>query len=151
MKTLRTFALALAVILLLPSCYKKQELDYSRWYTIQEEEDPTETVQGLMIMSSNVRFYSARYKTEDPDVGERDWENRKVGYFKMINTMRPQVVGLQEAEMNQVDDIVANCSGYAYIGVGRKDGKRAGESTSIIYVTVGKAADAKPEFTQVVR
>ena len=56
MKTLRTFALALAVILLLPSCYKKQELDYSRWYTIQEEEDPTETVQGLMIMSSNVRF-----------------------------------------------------------------------------------------------
>jgi flavodoxin len=27
----------------------------------------------------------------------------------------------------------------------------AGESTSIIYVTVGKEADAKPEFTQVVR
>jgi hypothetical protein len=26
-----------------------------------------------------------------------------------------------------------------------------GEITSIIYVTVGKGADAKPEFTQVVR
>ena len=25
------------------------------------------------------------------------------------------------------------------------------ESTSIIYVTVGKTADAKPEFTEVVR
>lgn len=135
MKTLRTLALALSVILLLPSCYKKQELDYSRWYTVQEEEDPTETLQGLMIMSSNVRFYSARYKTEDPDVGERDWENRKVGYFKMINTMRPQVVGLQEAEMNQVSDIINNCSGYAYIGVGRTDGDKKGESTSILYRT----------------
>ena len=49
MKTLKNLALALFIILLLPSCYKKQELDYSRWYTVQEEEDPTETVQGLMI------------------------------------------------------------------------------------------------------
>lgn len=135
MKTLKNLALALFIILLLPSCYKTQELDYSRWYTVQEEEDPTETVQGLMIMSSNVRFYSARSKADDPDIGPRDWENRKVGYFDMINTIRPQVVGLQEAEMNQVDDIIANCSGYAYIGVGRTDGDKKGESTSILYRT----------------
>lgn len=33
----------------------------------------------------------------------------------------------------------------------KSSGMSGGESTSIIYVTVGKAADAKPEFTEVVR
>jgi hypothetical protein len=38
---------------------------------------------------------------------------------------------------------------YKFTVTGRgMDGK---ESSSIIYVTVGKGADAKPEFTQVVR
>ena len=38
---------------------------------------------------------------------------------------------------------------YKYTVKGR--GMNGEESTSVIYVTVGKAADAKPEFTQVVR
>ena len=38
---------------------------------------------------------------------------------------------------------------YKYTVKGR--GMNGQESTSVIYVTVGKAADAKPEFTQVVR
>ena len=88
-----------------------------------------------MIMSSNVRYYSARSKQNDPDVGERDWEVRKVGYFQMVNTMEPPVLGLQEAEFIQVDDIIANCKGYSYVGVGRVDGARNGESTSILYKT----------------
>ena len=115
----------LFLLLLLPSCYKQQQLDYSKWYTVEvDDEDPlpSEEVKGLMIMSSNVRYYSARNKADDPDVGDRDWEVRKKGYFKMVNTMKPMVIGLQEAEMNQVSDIVANCKGYAYVGVGRNDG-----------------------------
>ena len=38
---------------------------------------------------------------------------------------------------------------YKFTVKGR--GMNGEESTSIIYVTVGKAADAKPEFTEVVR
>ena len=86
-------------------------------------------------MSSNVRYYSARDKADDPDTGDRDWEVRKKGYFQMVNTMQPVVIGLQEAEMNQVTDIIANCNGYSYIGVGRNDGDKKGESSSILYKT----------------
>ena len=121
--------------LLLSSCYQKQKLDFSNWYTVEEGGDTPdpETIEGLFIMSSNVRYYSARSKKDDPDVGDRDWEVRKTGYFEMVNTMKPTVLGLQEAEMNQVSDIIANCKGYAYKGVGRKDGRQNGESTSILY------------------
>ena len=122
------------LLMMLPACYQQQQLDYSNWYTREEEEDlPSEDVQGLMIMSSNVRFYSARNKASDPDTGERDWEVRKTGYFQMVNTMQPVVLGLQEAEMNQVGDIITNCKGYSYVGVGRTDGAQKGESTSILY------------------
>lgn len=129
--------LLLAMLLMLPSCYQQQQLDYSNWYTREEDEEdlPTEEVKGLMIMSSNVRYYSARNKADDPDTGDRDWEVRKTGYFLMVNTMQPAVLGLQEAEMNQVGDIISNCSGYSYVGVGRKDGAQDGESTSILYKT----------------
>ncbi len=131
----KPFALLLSALLLFSSCYQKQTLDYSRWYTVEEQgetPDP-ETIEGLFIMSSNVRFYSARNKADDPDTGDRDWEVRKKGYFEMVNTMQPQVIGLQEAEMNQVSDIVTNCKGYSYKGVGRKNGAQDGESTAIIY------------------
>ena len=127
----------LSLLLAAPSCYRHEQLDYSKWYTREEGGDTPdpETLEGLMVMSSNVRYYSARSKQSDPDVGERDWEVRKVGYFEMVNTMQPPVLGLQEAEMNQVDDIIANCKGYSFIGVGRNDGIRSGESTSILYKT----------------
>lgn len=137
MKTLKHTALLISLLLLLPACYQNQQLDYSKWYTVEAEDDPvpTEDIKGLMIMSSNVRYYSARYKTDNPDTGDRDWEVRKKGYFQMVNTMQPMVMGLQEAEMNQVTDIISNCNGYAYIGVGRNDGATSGESTSIVYKT----------------
>ncbi len=135
---MKKYIFILLTLFLLPSCYQQQQLDYSKWYTVEVDDDdplPTEDVKGLMIMSSNVRYYSARAKADDPDVGDRDWEVRKKGYFQMVNTMQPMVIGVQEAEMNQVADIVANCKGYSYIGVGRNDGSQQGESTSILYKT----------------
>lgn len=104
----------------------------------------------MMVMSSNVRFASASKKDENPDTGDRAWVNRRGAYYSMLNAMRPCVVGLQEAEKEQVVDIKNNCSGYAHIGWGRESGKDItsdfstlgqlfgkdhGESTTILYRT----------------
>lgn len=104
----------------------------------------------IMLMSSNVRFASARDKNDNPDTGDRDWTNRKSAYYKMLNTLQPDIVGLQEAEQEQVVDILNNCSGYSYVGYGRESGKDItssfssfeqflgkdhGESTTILYKT----------------
>ena len=132
MKLFRLFAF-FALSLIAVSCYKKDRLDYSEWYPPTDASDLVDETDGLMVMSSNVRFYSARNKASDPDKGDRDWEVRKVGYFKMINTMQPDVFGVQEAEYIQLQHIKANCSGYSYVGVGRTDGVTKGESTAIFY------------------
>ena len=134
MKQFRLFAF-FALSLIAVSCYKKDRLDYSEWYPPTDVSDLVDETDGLMVMSSNVRFYSARNKASDPDTGNRDWEVRKVGYFKMINTMQPDVFGVQEAEYIQLQHIKDNCPGYSYVGVGRNDGDTKGESTAIFYKT----------------
>jgi endonuclease/exonuclease/phosphatase family metal-dependent hydrolase len=119
----------------------------SNAYTPEAETIP----EGLFVMSSNVRFASARDKTSNPDTGERDWTNRKSAYYAMVNHYRPAVLGLQEAQKEQVQDIKNNCSGYNHYGLGRKNGKdiladdsywglipgtQAGEeSTTVLYRT----------------
>lgn len=132
MKHIRLFAF-FALSIIVASCYKHEPLDYSEWYPPMDNSELVDESEGLMVMSSNVRFYSARSKKDDPDTGNRDWENRKVGYFKMINTMQPDVFGVQEAEYIQLQHIRDNCSGYSYVGVGRTDGATKGESTAIFY------------------
>lgn len=91
----------------------------TKTYTPEPEVIP----EGLMVMSSNVRFASARDKSTNPDTGERDWTNRKSAYYAMVNYYRPAVIGLQEAQKEQVQDIKNNCSGYGHYGLGRKQGK----------------------------
>lgn len=108
-------------------------------------------VSDITLMSSNVRFASARSKSDNPDTGDRDWTNRKSAYYTMLNTLQPDIVGLQEAEQEQVLDIKNNCRGYSHVGYGRKSGKditseitwidnlqgitKHSESTTILYKT----------------
>lgn len=104
----------------------------------------------VVLMSSNVRFASARDKSSNPDTGDRDWTNRRSAYYTMLNTLKPDIVGLQEAEQEQVVDIKNNCQGYSHVGYGRKSGKditsqlssleqlmgkKHSESTTILYLT----------------
>lgn len=116
-------------------------------YTPDADQEP----QGMMVMSSNIRFASARDKSSNPDTGDRDWTNRRTAYYAMVNSIRPAVIGLQEAEKEQVKDILANCSGYEHYGLGREGGhdiiaddsywgivpgtKYGEESTTILYRT----------------
>lgn len=107
-------------------------------------------ISDITLMSSNIRFASARNKNDNPDTGDRDWTNRRSAYYTMLNTIEPDIVGLQEAEQEQVVDIKNNCSGYSHVGYGRKSGKditssfssfeqllgkKHGESTTILYRT----------------
>jgi len=123
----------LPLLFAVSSCYQKEPFDYSKYYQgpIDDDDPEVEIPDGLVIMSSNVRYYQGTVKGQD--TGDRAWEKRRTGYYKMVNTLKPTIMGVQEAEMNQVQDIIDNCPGYAYKGVGRTDGATKGESTSIFY------------------
>ena len=83
----------------------------------------TETIR---VMSYNIRY-------DNPNDGENIWDIRKPATKAMIYDLRPDVFGVQEALVHQIRYIEENCPEYASIGVGRDDGKEAGEFMSIFY------------------
>lgn len=78
-----------------------------------------------------VLTYNIRYNT--PADGEDRWDNRKARIAELIKDHDPDLVGLQEALRGQLNDLSAALPAYGEIGVGRDDGKEAGEYAAILY------------------
>ena len=79
-------------------------------------------------MSFNIRYGTA-------NDGENRWTNRRDMLFALLRTENPDLIGLQEALRFQIDEILAAVPGYAVVGVGRDDGKAAGEMSAILFRT----------------
>lgn len=92
--------------------------------------------QELKVISFNIRYNS--WNNID---GENGWPNRKAAVVKMILEERPAAIGLQEALIDQLQYLDSNLSGYRRIGVGRDDGREAGEFMAIYYDTNRLSAD----------
>lgn len=82
--------------------------------------------ESLKVMTWNIRLDNA-------DDGINQWKYRKDGLCKEITNQSPDVFGVQEALFNQMSDMKGTLRGYRYVGVGRDDGKRAGEFSAIFY------------------
>jgi endonuclease/exonuclease/phosphatase family metal-dependent hydrolase len=86
-----------------------------------------------VVMQSPLTFvsYNIRYATAAD--GPNLWVFRRAAVFALINSRRPDVLGVQEALATQIDELLVHLPGYAYVGVGRDDGKRAGEYSAVFY------------------
>jgi len=82
--------------------------------------------QQLQVMTFNIRYGTA-------SDGPNNWQNRKQLVFDVLRDHRPDVVGLQEALHFQIEEIVQAVPGFAYVGVGREDGKTKSEYCAILY------------------
>jgi endonuclease/exonuclease/phosphatase family metal-dependent hydrolase len=82
--------------------------------------------QNLAVMSFNIR--DGTY-----DDGDNRWENRRSLVFDVLRKYDCDIVGLQEAYRFQIDQICDALRDYAWIGVGRDDGKDKGEHSAILY------------------
>ncbi len=80
----------------------------------------------ITFMSFNVRYATA-------DDGPNSWVFRRGTVFEVINRRRPDVLGVQEALAVQIDELLVHLPGYAYVGVGRDDGGRAGEYSALFF------------------
>ena len=83
----------------------------------------------LTVMSFNIRYGTA-------NDGDDHWLKRREQLFALLREQQADVVGLQEALHGQIDEILQAVPGYDYVGVGRGDGRRAGEYAAILYRTV---------------
>lgn len=82
----------------------------------------------LMVMSFNIRYGTA-------NDGENHWLRRREQLFALLREQQADVIGLQEALHGQLEEILQAVPGYAYVGVGRADGRQAGEYAAILYRT----------------
>lgn len=64
--------------------------------------------------------------------GADAWPNRRDMVKSLVRYHRFDVFGTQEGLPDQIDDLAAMAE-YAYVGVGRDDGRRAGEHSAIFY------------------
>lgn len=80
---------------------------------------------ALTVMSFNVRYGTAKD-------GDNHWDKRKDLCASRVTHFNPDVLGLQESLAFQNDYIQQKCPGYTAIGVGRDDGKQAGEFSTLL-------------------
>ncbi len=81
----------------------------------------------LKVMTFNIRYGTA-------NDGENSWQFRKENVVRTINNFNPDLLGLQEALQIQIDEFLKRMPAYSCLGVGRDDGKSAGEHSSIFYL-----------------
>ncbi len=79
-------------------------------------------------MSYNIRF-------DNPDDGENAWPNRKAFLISQLSYHAPDLVGIQEGLLHQVEAMDRGLPDYAYIGRGRDEGADQGEYSAIFYRT----------------
>ena len=80
----------------------------------------------LRLMSFNIRYGTA-------DDGADAWPRRAAMAFDVVRRFDADVVGVQEALRFQLDELGAALPAFGEIGVGRDDGRTAGEYSAILY------------------
>lgn len=83
--------------------------------------------EGIHAISFNIRYANA----ED---GTNSWKYRYPAVAMMLDDQRPDVAGLQECLYEQFEYLQTSLDKlYKFVGVGRDDGKKAGEMMAIMY------------------
>ncbi|SHG57702.1 Metal-dependent hydrolase, endonuclease/exonuclease/phosphatase family [Salegentibacter echinorum] len=86
----------------------------------------------MTTLNAQIEFmtYNIRYQNEND--GENSWSKRKSHLANQLKYHQPDIFGVQEALVNQLNYIGQALPGYEYLGVGR-DGGEKGEFCAIFY------------------
>lgn len=87
----------------------------------------------LAAAQTEVKVMSYNIRLDVKSDGENWWENRKGRVANLVNYYEADFIGMQEVLHHQLVYLKENLNGYDYIGVGRDDGKEAGEYSCIFY------------------
>ena len=79
----------------------------------------------LTVMSFNIRYGTA-------DDGDDSWPHRRDLVWEVVERHAPDVLAVQEALRFQLDELHTAVHGYHEVGVGRDDGREAGEYAAML-------------------
>lgn len=81
---------------------------------------------GLSVMTFNIRY-------DNPADGQNQWQNRIPIVRAYLDSVAPDIAGMQEVLHNQLIDLQDMLPAYSFIGTGRDDGKTEGEYSPLFY------------------
>lgn len=82
--------------------------------------------QSLRCLTYNIRY-------DNPGDGDDAWPKRREFLAAQIRFHAPDVFGIQEGLLRQVNYLKETLPEFAMVGVGRDDGKEAGEFAALFY------------------
>lgn len=88
----------------------------------------TVSAQPIALLTYNIRY-------DNPADGDNAWPKRRDFLASQIRFHAPDIFGIQEGLKSQVDYLQAQLPAYTYVGVGRDDGKTAGEYSALFFRT----------------
>ena len=91
------------------------------------------SVRAKAPENKSIEVISFNIRTGEGKDGTNSWRFRYPATIELVKKENPDVMGLQEAMKYQEGMILYDCSDYKAIGVGRENGKKLGESMSILY------------------
>jgi len=92
---------------------------------------PASGIVGWQPPDVRVMSYNIRYGTAKD--GENHWDKRKDFLIETIKAFDPDLLGTQETLGFQRDYLAEKLPGYDVLGVGRDDGKEAGEMAALYF------------------
>lgn len=82
--------------------------------------------QELELMTYNIKY-------ANENDGENSWSNRKDFITNQLKFYEPDIFGVQEALLSQLNHFTTEMPSYKFVGVGREDGDKKGEYSAILY------------------
>jgi len=83
--------------------------------------------------TTDIRWATFNVRYDNPQDSLNNWQYRKARVCKFIQEQKIDILGMQEVLHNQFLDLRAGLPEYDGIGVGRDDGKTAGEYAPLFY------------------
>lgn len=81
---------------------------------------------SIKAMTFNIRYGTA-------NDGDNSWKYRRNLVFSVIDNSKCDFIGMQEAMVFQIEEIIQSCPTYKYIGVTRNVDPAEGEASPILY------------------
>lgn len=107
--------------------YKTILLVFFFWLSVNGGSAQTD----LRIMTFNVRYDEGLFHKGEPRPNH--WANRKLLQVELLNSYKPDVIGMQEPHSHQIKYLAEQLPLYSWYGVGRADGVEKDEFNPIFY------------------
>ncbi|NIG56700.1 endonuclease/exonuclease/phosphatase family protein [Chitinophaga sp. Cy-1792] len=93
------------------------------------------TAQVAMAQRFTVGTYNLRYDNNGDSLKGNGWQRRYPVIASLVRFHGFDIFGTQEGLKHQLENLKDSLPGFTYIGIGRDDGKEAGEHSAIFYNT----------------